>query len=50
MTSLRCATAVLSVVALSLLMHADTDLAPPIAKKVDHREVRHGATVVDNYF
>ena len=50
MTSLRCATAALSVIALSLLMHADDDITPPVAKKVDHREVRHGATVVDNYF
>jgi oligopeptidase B len=24
--------------------------APPVAKRVDHREVRHGATVVDDYF
>jgi oligopeptidase B len=50
MTSLRSATAAISVVAFSLLMHADTDITPPVAKKVDHREVRHGATVVDNYF
>jgi oligopeptidase B len=27
-----------------------TAAAPPIAKKVEHREIRHGATVVDNYF
>ena len=24
--------------------------APPVAPKVEHREVRHGATVIDNYF
>src|SRR5512143_762406 len=24
--------------------------APPVAPKVDHREVRHGATVIDPYF
>ncbi len=24
--------------------------APPVAKRVDHRETRHGATVVDQYF
>ncbi len=29
---------------------AQTDLAPPVAPRMDHREVRHGATVVDDYY
>ena len=33
----------------SLLM-SETSLTPPAAKRVDHREVRHGATVVDPYY
>src|SRR5208337_4030594 len=24
--------------------------APPVAKRVEHKEVRHGATVIDDYF
>ncbi|HYL73313.1 MAG TPA: S9 family peptidase [Bryobacteraceae bacterium] len=50
MKSIRPAIAGFVVLALSLLIHADTNVTPPVAKKVDHREVRHGATVVDNYF
>ena len=38
------------VLGLSLLLEADPDLAPPVAKRVDHRDVRHGATIVDNYY
>jgi oligopeptidase B len=29
---------------------AQTDPAPPVAPRIDHRDVRHGATVVDDYF
>src|SRR3954451_13296046 len=25
------------------------DLTPPVANRIEHREVRHGATVIDNY-
>jgi oligopeptidase B len=25
------------------------DLTPPVAKRIEHRELRHGATVIDNY-
>jgi oligopeptidase B len=32
---------------LAILARAET---PPVAPKMDHREVRHGATVVDEYF
>ena len=36
---------------MSLLGQAETaEVTPPVAKRVDHREVRHGATVVDPYF
>ena len=34
---------------LSLLAQGETGINPPVAKRVDHREVRHGATVVDPY-
>jgi oligopeptidase B len=33
-----------------LLAQSDSAPAPPIAPKIEHREVRHGATVVDNYY
>ena len=48
-----------SVVALCLLatitscMYAETTTpapAPPVAKRIDHREERHGATVLDDYY
>src|SRR5262249_44285822 len=29
---------------------AELKVEPPVAKRLDHREVRHGATVVDQYF
>src|SRR5215468_8275743 len=29
---------------------AQTALIPPVAKCVEHREVRHGETVIDNYY
>ncbi len=29
---------------------AEMTVAPPVAKRVDHRDTRHGATVVDQYF
>ena len=35
---------------LSLFLEADPDLTPPVAKRVEHREVRHDATIIDNYF
>ena len=37
--------------AISLVNGQDVQTpAPPLAARVDHREVRHGATVVDDYF
>jgi oligopeptidase B len=36
--------------ALSYAHAADLPTQPPVAKRVEHREVRHGATVIDNYF
>src|ERR1039458_8801897 len=35
---------------LSGLIAAAAELSPPVAPTADHREVRHGATVVDNYY
>jgi oligopeptidase B len=32
------------------LINAQTNLTPPVAPQVAHQEVRHGATVTDNYF
>lgn len=41
-------------ISLSLLMSSpatpQTPAVPPVAKRLDHREVRHGATVIDPYF
>ena len=34
---------------LTAIMHAQTT-APPTAPRVEHRETRHGATVIDPYF
>ena len=36
------------ILASCLLLQAQT--APPAAKRVEHQEVRHGATITDNYF
>jgi len=36
--------------ALALLLMQNAFSAPPVAKKLDHREQRHGATVVDPYY
>jgi len=38
------------VLSLTLISQAETTVTPPVAKRVEHREVRHGATVIDNYF
>jgi oligopeptidase B len=34
----------------TLSSQPQTAPAPPVADKIEHREVRHGATIVDNYF
>ncbi len=34
----------------ALLLAAENTPEPPVAPKFEHREVRHGATVVDDYF
>ncbi len=36
------------ILASSLLLQAQP--VPPVAKRVEHQEVRHGATITDNYF
>jgi oligopeptidase B len=46
----RLALAGLFVLSLTLISQAETTVTPPVAKRVEHREVRHGATVIDNYF
>jgi oligopeptidase B len=40
------------VLSLSLVTNlpAESGIEPPVAKRVDHRDVRHGATVVDSYY
>ncbi len=35
---------------LTPLISAEPGVTPPSAKRVEHREVRHGATVIDNYY
>ena len=35
---------------LSLIIQAGTTDTPPAAKRAEHREDRHGATVIDNYY
>jgi oligopeptidase B len=39
-----------SAAALMIVAGSALAQAPPVAKRVEHREVRHEATVVDNYF
>ncbi|HEY6389846.1 MAG TPA: S9 family peptidase [Bryobacteraceae bacterium] len=46
----RPALAGLIVLSLPLISQAETNVTPPVAKRVEHREVRHGATVIDNYY
>jgi oligopeptidase B len=46
----RLATSLVMALGLTPFAHADSDLTPPAAKRVEHREVRHGATVIDNYY
>ena len=38
------------VLTINSINSAETKLDPPVAKRNDHREVRHGATVVDPYY
>jgi oligopeptidase B len=38
------------VLGLSWIIQAGTTDAPPAAKRAEHREDRHGATVIDNYY
>jgi oligopeptidase B len=42
---------IMGLTALSLFMEITiTAQTPPVAPRVEHQEVRHGETVVDNYF
>src|SRR4026208_373642 len=36
--------------ATSLMSPTEAAPVPPVAPTVEHREVRHGATVIDNYY
>ena len=38
------------ILSVGLMLTAQIAPGPPVAKRVEHREVRHGATVVDDYF
>jgi oligopeptidase B len=38
------------IIATGLLAQAQTALVPPVAPVEEHREERHGATVIDNYY
>src|SRR5260370_14782490 len=38
------------ILAFALISRAQLAPSPPVAKRVEHREVRHDSTVVDNYF
>src|SRR5260370_39641958 len=50
MPSNRSAVAGFILLRLPLISPAETTATPPVAKRVEHREVRQGATVIDNYF
>src|SRR5260370_7099864 len=50
MPSNRSAVAGFTVWSLPQISPAETTATPPVAKRVEHREARHGATVIDNYF
>src|SRR5229473_5727859 len=45
----RPAIAGLALITLAALARPETT-TPPAAKRAEHREVRHGATVIDNYY
>jgi oligopeptidase B len=47
----RCRSAIAGILVLtfSLLARPETQTTPPVARRGEHREVRHGATVSDNY-
>src|ERR1700687_2988939 len=50
MSWIRSAIAGFVVLSLTLISQAETSVTPPVAKRVEHREARHGATVIDNYY
>ena len=49
MTRVRWAFAGIIVCCLGLITQADTAVTPPVAKRVEHRETRHGEVVTDDY-
>src|SRR5882724_1075998 len=40
----------LIIVTVNLLAQTESQPVPPVAARIEHREIRHGATVVDNYY
>jgi oligopeptidase B len=48
--AIHCRAATALVLAAGFVLIAQVAPTPPVAKTIDHREVRQGATVVDNYF
>src|ERR1700691_2557115 len=47
---MRANRAAILVVGVSWIIQAGPPDTPPVANRVEHREERHGATVIDNYF
>src|SRR5579862_265549 len=39
-----------SIFVAAMIAHSQTVPTPPVAPRADHREIRHGATIVDDYF
>jgi oligopeptidase B len=50
MTCNRPAIAAILFLGLGWISQAGTNDTPPVANRIEHREERHGATVMDNYF
>lgn len=48
--ALNSKSAAIFVIAAGSALLAQVATIPPVAKRVEHREVRHETTVIDNYF
>jgi oligopeptidase B len=44
------ASSIAAIFLLGVTLQAQTQTAPPVAPRIEHREQRHGATVIDEYF
>src|SRR5215831_1854225 len=49
-TTLACLLASILISVCSAQSAVTPPVAPPVARPVEHREVRHGETVIDNYY